>query len=122
MVLGQISPNRVTWSLHVKLNNMVVQGLCTNGNLDRAFQLYLGMRTRGISVDAGTFDSLVKCFCKKGDLHKAARIFDEMVLDGCVPDHGIWSAVVGGFWDRRKVREAFESIVVELMNEFVEHV
>lgn len=122
MVLGQISPNRVTWSLHVKLNNMVVQGLCTNGNLNRAFQLYIGMRTRGISIDAGTFDSLVKCFCKKGDLHKAARIFDEMVLDGCVPDHGIWSAVVGGFWDRRKVREAFESIVVELMNEFVEHV
>lgn len=122
MVLGQILPNRVTWSLHVKLNNMVVQGLCTNGNLNRAFQLYIGMRTRGISIDAGTFDSLVKCFCKKGDLHKAARIFDEMVLDGCVPDHGIWSAVVGGFWDRRKVREAFESIVVELMNEFVEHV
>ncbi|KAH8493770.1 hypothetical protein H0E87_020504 [Populus deltoides] len=122
MVLGQISPNRVTWSLHVKLNNMVVLGLCTSGNLNRAFQLYIGMRTRGISIDAGTFDSLVKCFCKKGDLHKAARIFDEMVLDGCVPDHGIWSAVVGGFWDRRKVREAFESIVVELMNEFVEHV
>ncbi|KAJ6724964.1 PENTATRICOPEPTIDE REPEAT-CONTAINING PROTEIN 1 MITOCHONDRIAL [Salix viminalis] len=121
MILGQISPNRVTWSLHVKLNNTVVQGLCTNGNLNRAFQLYLGMRTRGISIDAGTFDSLVKCFCKRGDLHKSVRIFDEMVLDGCVPDHGIWSAVVGGFWDRRKVREAFELIVVELMNEFVEH-
>ncbi|KAJ6377223.1 hypothetical protein OIU76_026233 [Salix suchowensis] len=105
----------------LKLNNTVVQGLCTNGNLNRAFQLYLGMRTRGISIDAGTFDSLVKCFCKKGDLHKSVRIFDEMVLDGCVPDHGIWSAVVGGFWDRRKVREAFELIVVELMNEFVEH-
>ncbi|KAJ6416645.1 hypothetical protein OIU84_002501 [Salix udensis] len=121
MILGQISPNRVTWSLHVKLNNTVVQGLCTNGNLNRAFQLYLGMRTRGISIDVGTFDSLVKCFCKRGDLHKSVRIFDEMVLDGCVPDHGIWSAVVGGFWDRRKVREAFELIVVELMNEFVEH-
>ncbi|KAB5534042.1 hypothetical protein DKX38_017128 [Salix brachista] len=121
MILGQISPNRVTWSLHVKLNNTVVQGLCTNGNLNRAFQLYLGMRTRGISIDAGTFDSLVKCFCKRGDLHKSVRIFDEMVLDGCVPDHGMWTAVVGGFWDRRKVREAFELIVVELMNEFVEH-
>ncbi|XP_041026633.1 pentatricopeptide repeat-containing protein At5g46100 isoform X2 [Juglans microcarpa x Juglans regia] len=120
MVLGGISPNRLTWSLHVKIYNMVVQGLCTNGDPNRAFQLYLSMRTRGISIDTGTFDFLIKCFSKRGDLHKAARIIDEMVIDGCLPTEGTWSAVFGGFWDRRKVREDAEFLQDKLMSEFVE--
>ncbi|XP_015874838.3 pentatricopeptide repeat-containing protein At5g46100 [Ziziphus jujuba] len=120
MVLGGISPNRVTWSLHTRIHSRVAQGLCTIGNVNRAFQLYLSMRTRGITIDAFTFDSLVKCFCKKGDLHKAARIVDEMLHDGCVPDEETWSSVVSGFWDRRKVREAAELLQAGLMNDFVE--
>ncbi|PON67224.1 Tetratricopeptide-like helical domain containing protein [Parasponia andersonii] len=120
MVLEGISPNRVTWSLHVRIHNIVVQGLCATGILDRAFQLYLSLRTRGITVDARTFDTLVKYFSKKGDLHKAARIIDEMVLDGCVPDEDTWSSMVDGFWNRRKVREAAESLQAELMSDFVD--
>ncbi|XP_050371290.1 pentatricopeptide repeat-containing protein At5g46100 [Argentina anserina] len=117
MVLGGISPNRITWSLHVRIHNAVVQGMCNSGNLTQAFQLYLSMRTRGFSIDEGTFDTLVKCICKKGDLHKAYRIVDEMVLDGCIPDYGIWNAVVEGFWDRTKVREPAELLQAELMGE-----
>ncbi|GAV60339.1 PPR domain-containing protein/PPR_1 domain-containing protein/PPR_2 domain-containing protein/PPR_3 domain-containing protein [Cephalotus follicularis] len=120
MVLGGISPSRVTWSLHVRIHNMVVQGLCTDSNSSRAFQLYLSMRTRGISIDVGTYHSLVKLFYKNGDLHKAAHIVDEMVLDGYVPDEGTWNAVLCGFWDRRKVREAAEMLQVELLSDFTE--
>ncbi|XP_047148364.1 pentatricopeptide repeat-containing protein At5g46100 [Vigna umbellata] len=120
MVLGGISPNRASWSLHVGMHNMVVKGLCNNIDPPRAFQLYLSMRTRGISVEVGTFDCLVKCFCKRGDLHKAARILDEMVLDGCIPDEQIWNVVIGGLWDRKKVREATELLLVELRQKFVE--
>ncbi|KAK7246451.1 hypothetical protein RIF29_41319 [Crotalaria pallida] len=119
MVLGGISPHRATWSLHVKVHNKVVQGLCYN-DPPRAFQLYLSMRTRGISVEIGTFDCMVKCFCKKGDLHKAARILDEMVLDGCIPDEGTWDALVGGLWDRKKVREATAILLAELQKKNVE--
>ncbi|KAE9461866.1 hypothetical protein C3L33_06205, partial [Rhododendron williamsianum] len=115
MVLEGISPNRLTWSLHVRIHNTVVQGLLSGIDPNRAFQLYLSMRTRGLSVEAKTFDSLVHCFCKKGDLHKAARIFEEMVVDGCIPDEGTWTAIVSGFWDRKKVREAAESIQIEVI-------
>ncbi|KAJ8761130.1 hypothetical protein K2173_000809 [Erythroxylum novogranatense] len=115
MLLGGVSPNRLTWSIHVRINNSVVQGLCDNGNPNRAFQLYLSMRTRGISVDDCTFTTLVKHFCNKGDMHKAARIVQEMTIDGCVPDEATWSGLVGGFWERRKVREAFEELAIQLM-------
>ncbi|PSS10215.1 Pentatricopeptide repeat-containing protein [Actinidia chinensis var. chinensis] len=120
MVLDGITPNRVTWSLHVRIHNTVVQGLLSESEPNRSFQLYLSMRSRGLSVEAKTFDLLINCFCKKGDLHKAARIVEEMVLDGCIPDEGTWTAIVSGFWDRRKVRETADSIQIELMDKVVE--
>ncbi|KAM1108268.1 hypothetical protein ACFX2I_004953 [Malus domestica] len=120
MVLGGVTPNRLTWGLLVRIHNAVVQGLCSSGDQNRAFQLYLCMRTRGISIDMKTFYILVKCISQKGDLHKAYRIVEEMVLDGCVPDEGIWSAMVDGFWNRKKVREPAELLQAELMTEVVE--
>ncbi|XP_004485837.1 pentatricopeptide repeat-containing protein At5g46100 [Cicer arietinum] len=120
MVLGGISPTRATWSFQVRMHNKVVQGLCNNIDPPRAFQLYLSMRTRGISVENGTFDCLVKCFCKRGDLHKAARVLEEMIFDGWVPDVGIWNVLMCGLWDRKKVREATELLLAELKQKFVE--
>ncbi|KAH6773668.1 hypothetical protein C2S52_003424 [Perilla frutescens var. hirtella] len=90
MVLSGITPNRVTWGLHVRIHNRVVQGLCGTGNHSQACPLYLSMRSRGISVDIQTFESRIHCFCKKGDLHEAARILDEMVIDGCIPHEETW--------------------------------
>ncbi|XP_057416100.1 pentatricopeptide repeat-containing protein At5g46100-like [Lotus japonicus] len=120
MVLGGISPSRATWSLHVRMHNMVVQGLCSSVDSPRAFQLYLSMRTRGISIEIDTFDCLIKCFCKRGDLNKAARILEEMISDGCIPDKGIWDVVMGGLWDRKKVREASELWLAELKQKIVD--
>ena len=79
MVLWGVSPNRPTWGLQVKIHNTVVQGLHTE-HPNRAFQLYLNMRTRGISIDAKTFDSLMNYFCNKGNLPKADHLVDVMVL------------------------------------------
>ncbi|KAL8113054.1 hypothetical protein AgCh_020399 [Apium graveolens] len=119
MVFGRISPNRLTWSLHVRINNTVVRGLCET-DPNRSFQLYLSMRTRGISIEAETYDFLVDRFCKKGDLHKVARIVEEMVLDGCIPNETSWSTVLRGFWDRKKVREAAELVQIELIEKCIE--
>lgn len=119
MVLGGITPNRLTWSLHIRTHNTVVQGLCKT-DPNRAFQVYLSMRNRSISVDSLTYSSLITCFCKKGDIHKSARIVDELVLDGCLPDEGTWSAVMTALWDRRKMRQAAELLLLELMNKCVE--
>ncbi|CAH9123634.1 unnamed protein product [Cuscuta epithymum] len=121
MVLSGVTPNRVTWSLHVKIHNSVVQGLIDGVNDPRrAFQLYLSMRSRGISVEDKTFEALVVCFCQKGDLHKMGRIIEEMVIDGCIPGRGTWTAVVASFWDRRKVREATELLYSELTSKLME--
>ncbi|XP_051125230.1 pentatricopeptide repeat-containing protein At5g46100 [Andrographis paniculata] len=117
MVLSGITPNRVTWGLHVCIHNRVIQGLCSEGHPNQAFQLYLSLRSRGISVEAKTFESLIHCFCKK-DLYKAVRIVEEMVTDRCIPDVTTWNSLLDGFWDRKKVREAAELLHSKLMDEF----
>lgn len=38
-----------------------------------------------------------------------------MLIDGCIPDEQTWGVVMGGFWDRRKVREAADSVQADLM-------
>ncbi|CAN1129652.1 Pentatricopeptide repeat-containing protein At5g46100 [Linum perenne] len=113
MVLGGTKPSRLTWSLHVRINNMVVKGLGANGDLNRAFRLYLSMRTRGISVEVETNHELAKIFIEKGDMQKAARVVDGLVTDGCVPDEGLWNIMMVGFWDRKKASEAFESLLID---------
>ncbi|XP_047338036.1 pentatricopeptide repeat-containing protein At5g46100 [Impatiens glandulifera] len=110
MILDGITPNRVTWNLNVKIHNTVLQGLLADGDLDRASRLYLNLRTRGISVEGKSFDSLVSSLCKKGDLHKAMSIIDEMVVDGCVPNELTWKAVVEVISDTSKLQEISEYV------------
>ncbi|CAD5166875.1 unnamed protein product [Musa acuminata subsp. malaccensis] len=108
MVLSGITPNRVTWNLHVRINNTVVVGLCAVGDSSRALRVHQSMKSRGISTEPDTFHHLVDCYSKKGDVHKAARVVSEMLLEGCVPTRETWAVVIGGYWERRKVREAAE--------------
>lgn len=112
MVLAGVSPNRLTWSIHVRIHNSVIQGLCET-DLNRAFCLYLSMRTRGLSVEPAVFSSLVKDFCKKGVFDRACRIVDEMVCDGCIPDTAIWTSTLGGFCDQRKTWGAVDLVQIQ---------
>ncbi|XP_056171670.1 pentatricopeptide repeat-containing protein At5g46100-like [Syzygium oleosum] len=116
MILEGISPNRLTWSIHVRIHHAVVQGLAVHGEINRAYQLYLSMQARGISVDASTFSALVGYFLRKGDIDKAARVFEEMVHDGCALDEETWKAVVEGFVHWEKGIEA-ANLLPELIRE-----
>ncbi|CAB4315879.1 unnamed protein product [Prunus armeniaca] len=113
MVLRGVSPNRLTWSLHVRIHNAVVQDLCSSGDPNRACQLYVFFWGQDLV-------SCILACVPGGDLHKAYQIVDEMVLDGCVPDEGIWSSMVDGFWNCKKVRGPAELLQAELMSEMVD--
>ncbi|XP_076896570.1 pentatricopeptide repeat-containing protein At5g46100-like [Bidens hawaiensis] len=114
MVFEGICIKRVTWSLHVKIHNTVVRGLCKVNDANRAFRLYCSMRNKGICVDYETFERLVGLFCGKRDIYKAVMVLDEMVIDGCIPGEDVWSDLVCRVWGNQKVQEA-----VDLMSELV---
>lgn len=54
------------------------------------------MRTQGITIEPERFAVLVGCYCKKRDVHKAAKVVEEMLIEGCVPDQDTWNNVLGG--------------------------
>ncbi|KAL0684900.1 hypothetical protein Bca4012_051748 [Brassica carinata] len=113
MILGGITPNRLTWNIHVRTSNEVVRGLCTSYPT-RAFTLYQSMRSRGISVEVETLDSLVKCLCKKGEFQKAVQLVNEIVADGCIPNKGTWKVLIGHTLDKTMVGEASEYLLRDL--------
>ncbi|XP_071706274.1 pentatricopeptide repeat-containing protein At5g46100 [Rutidosis leptorrhynchoides] len=114
MVLEGVPIKRLTWSLHVKIHNIVVRGLCSVNDSNRAFQLYCSMRNKGICVDVETFESLIGVLCKKRDIYKAIRVFDEMVIDGCIPGEDVWGDLVCRVLGQQKAQKASD-----LMNELV---
>lgn len=115
MVFEGIPIKRVTWSLHAKIHNTVVRGLCNANDSNRAFQLYCRTRNKGISVHGETFESLVAVFCRKRDLIKAICVFDEMIIDGCIPDEGAWGDLLCIVSGKQNAQEA-----VDLMSKLVQ--
>lgn len=110
MVLAGVQPNRVTWSLHVRINVAVVTALCVKGEVGRAFQVYQSMRTRGISTEPSTFHLLVEFFSKKNHLEKAAHVVLDMLSERCIPERETWDVIVSGYWSKKKVRQEAEQI------------
>ncbi|KAG2283078.1 hypothetical protein Bca52824_054298 [Brassica carinata] len=95
------------------ITRIVVRGLCTSYPT-RAFTLYQSMRSRGISVEVETLDSLVKCLCKKGEFQKAVQLVNEIVADGCIPNKGTWKVLIGHTLDKTMVGEASEYLLRDL--------
>ncbi|EEF39243.1 pentatricopeptide repeat-containing protein, putative [Ricinus communis] len=89
----------------------LINGLCRFGKIWEAKELFIEMETKCCSPSVVTYSCLIH-----GDLHKAIRLVDEMVLDGCVPDQLTWTVVLCGFLDRRKVWEASELLAIELLS------
>ncbi|XP_020576298.1 pentatricopeptide repeat-containing protein At5g46100-like, partial [Phalaenopsis equestris] len=115
MVMSGIVPNRLTWSLHVRIHNMVIRGLCGAGELIRAFRVYVSSRRRGISIEVETYGVLVELWCRKGEVEKALGVVEEMVVDGCLPDSSVWWSVMEVLWGGRQVGEEDELVWEELV-------
>uniref|UniRef100_J3L2R7 Pentatricopeptide repeat-containing protein-mitochondrial domain-containing protein n=2 Tax=Oryza brachyantha TaxID=4533 RepID=J3L2R7_ORYBR len=114
MILAGIEPNRLTWSLHSKINDAVVKTLCAKGEVSRAFQVYQSMRTRGISTEPKTFHLLVECLSKKNYLEKAAHVVRDMLSERCIPERETWDTIVRAYWSKKKVRQEAEEMWSQL--------
>ncbi|TVU35590.1 hypothetical protein EJB05_17488, partial [Eragrostis curvula] len=110
MVLAGIQPNRVTWSLHARINNAVLTALCAKGELDRAFRMYQSTRTRSISTEPATFHLLVESFSKKNSMQKAANVVLDMLSERCIPERETWDVIISGYWSQKRVRQEAEEI------------
>jgi pentatricopeptide repeat protein len=74
--------------------NSLISGLCENGKLQEAGQVWDDMVERRYEPNAVTYEALIKGFCKTGKPSEGAAVFTEMVTKGCTPSKFIYQVLV----------------------------
>ncbi|KAG9135385.1 hypothetical protein Leryth_007163 [Lithospermum erythrorhizon] len=98
--LRSFSPSRSSF-------NIVINGLCTTGEVDKALEYFGNMRSFGCFPDTITYNSLVKGFCKIGDMDRARKLVREMQSQiGVSPDVATFTSLISGWCRLSKMNEA----------------
>ncbi|XP_031257988.1 putative pentatricopeptide repeat-containing protein At3g16710, mitochondrial [Pistacia vera] len=84
----------------------IIDGLCKDGLVDKAKELFLEMKGKTIKPDVVVFNSLIYGCCFVGNLEEAKGLFVEMADQGLQPNLLAYNTMVSGFCKERKIEEA----------------
>ncbi|KAF5803730.1 putative tetratricopeptide-like helical domain superfamily [Helianthus annuus] len=88
--------------------NPVIDGFCKAGNVDEANMIVKEMEEKRCKLDKLTFTILIIGHCMKGRMVEAIRLFDKMVLVGCVPDSVTVNSLVSRLLKAGMPKEAYQ--------------
>ncbi|XP_047337850.1 pentatricopeptide repeat-containing protein At2g06000-like [Impatiens glandulifera] len=96
--------------------NIVIQGLCKTGEVEKAFQFFNDMKRFGCSPDDRTFNILINGFCVLNLVDKAHTLLTEMQSGtlSVSPDAVSYSSLIAGYCRLRKMDVAsniFEEMI-----------
>ncbi|KAL0459126.1 UNVERIFIED_CONTAM: hypothetical protein Slati_0539800 [Sesamum latifolium] len=75
----------------------LINGLCSNGDVNRAKEFWKEILNKGISPDRITYSCLMRGLCQKGQLKEAKFLFNDMIKSGIRPDVVTFTGMIGGF-------------------------
>ncbi|KAG5248186.1 pentatricopeptide repeat-containing protein [Salix suchowensis] len=139
MMRNDCSPNNYTcnillYSLGYVIDtvtcNIVIDGLCNNGQLDKAIEIVSGMWTHGSAAlgnlgnsyislvddsdsrkkcmpDLISYSTIISGLCKAGRVDEAKKKFIEMTGKNLHPDSAIYDAFIHSFCKEGKISSAF---------------
>ncbi|CAN0903339.1 Pentatricopeptide repeat-containing protein At1g09820 [Linum grandiflorum] len=90
--------------------NIVINGLCKAGKLQKARDVFEDMKLR-VSPNAITYNSLIDGYCKMdkvGKMYTACRIFKEMKDNGIPPNLVTYNILIDGFCNDDNVSAAMK--------------
>ncbi|KAI3725402.1 hypothetical protein L1987_65190 [Smallanthus sonchifolius] len=88
--------------------NPVIDGFCKAGNVDEANMIVKEMEEKRCKLDKLTFTILIIGHCMKGRMVEAIRLFDKMLIVGCVPDSVTINSLVSRLLKAGMPKEAFQ--------------
>ncbi|KAH9696345.1 pentatricopeptide repeat-containing protein [Citrus sinensis] len=106
--------------------NSLIQGLCAESRIMEAAALFMKLKAFGCEPDVFTYNTLINGLCRTGHIivalnghnpfgliivgqvEKALKLFDEMQLNGVVPDSITYATLVDGLCKNGFVLEAVE--------------
>ncbi|XP_074308702.1 pentatricopeptide repeat-containing protein At2g17525, mitochondrial [Silene latifolia] len=121
IIFGLYRENRLSEAL-VFLNQMskmfpravdrtlTIIGLCEDGNLESAKEVYEEMLKEGGTPSVLVYHSLIQCYSKHSQFREAFQLMNEMVGSGFPPVSSTCNAVISGFCEQGKIASALDLI------------
>ncbi|KAJ1688751.1 hypothetical protein LUZ63_012906 [Rhynchospora breviuscula] len=89
--------------------NALLKALCSENRIHDAVNLMLNkMHKLACIPNVVPYSIIIDALCKKGEINKAFRLLDQMLLEGLVPDVIIYSSLILGLHVRGEIRRAEE--------------
>ncbi|KAH9696326.1 pentatricopeptide repeat-containing protein [Citrus sinensis] len=79
---------------HVVTYNIMIHGLCNDGKMDKAHDLFLDMEAKGVEPDCVTFNTLMLGFIRNNETSKVIELLHRMDKRNVMPDASTLSIVV----------------------------
>uniref|UniRef100_A0A7N0UU35 Pentatricopeptide repeat-containing protein n=1 Tax=Kalanchoe fedtschenkoi TaxID=63787 RepID=A0A7N0UU35_KALFE len=86
----------------------LIDGVCKDGRWDRANELFLEMRSKGVEPNVVTYSSMIDGLCRGGKWDEAKAMFYEMLDQGIQPNVVTFNVLINALAKMRKGKEAKE--------------
>ncbi|CAN1239850.1 Pentatricopeptide repeat-containing protein At1g62930, chloroplastic [Linum grandiflorum] len=108
-VLGKVF--RLGFEPNVVMFTTLIDGLCKDGNVVQAVKLLdkiaaQGMKAKGVSPDAVTYNCLIRCLCDLKQWERSVMLLNEMVELNILPTVVTCNTLVDAYCKEGKVSEA----------------
>ncbi|KAH9753505.1 pentatricopeptide repeat-containing protein [Citrus sinensis] len=84
----------------------IINSLCKDVLVDKAKELFLDMKSRGIIPDVVVYSSLIDGYCLMGRIDDARKLFVSIESEGCIPDTSSYNTLINSYSKIEKVEEA----------------
>ncbi|XP_078153129.1 pentatricopeptide repeat-containing protein At5g03800-like [Carex rostrata] len=86
--------------------NTIIDGLCKEGTISKAFSVFEKMLSVGIVPNVVTYSSLIDGLCKEGAISKAFSLFERMLSEGIVPNVVTYNSLINGLCKEGETQKA----------------
>lgn len=87
--------------------NILINGYCKAGNIDRALKLFEHLKLRGLSPDSVTYGTLIDGLYRVGREEDALKFFKQLLENGIEPSCSVYKALMTWLCRQKKVSLAF---------------
>ncbi|KAM0029175.1 putative tetratricopeptide-like helical domain superfamily [Helianthus debilis subsp. tardiflorus] len=103
-----VSAGRLGVEIDVCCLNIMIKGLCKNGDVDAARQVFDEMPKQGCRPNVRTFSALVHGLCENNRVEEAFSLLAKMESEGVEPDTILMNILISGLRKNGRVEESIE--------------
>ncbi|CAM8930725.1 unnamed protein product [Rhodiola kirilowii] len=96
--------------------NTLIDGLCNDGLIDKAKELFLEMKKKDISPSVVTYNIVIDGLCRAGKWEEAQAMFHEMLDQGLAPCVVTFNVLINALAKMGKCKEAREMLCLMIQS------